>query len=341
MTVHPFGRLQDGAEIAEIRLAAPGGFAASVVTYGATLRDLVVPTSSGDRRRVVLGHATLDGYLVNHGYLGVTVGRHASRIREGRFALDGVTYHLSLNAQGRHHLHGGEAGFSHRPWRLISADDTSTLLGLTSADGDQGYPGAVEARCLYRLLEPATLQVTMSATADAPTPIALAHHSYFTLSPGRSVRNHYLQVNARRYTPFDKDLIPTGEILPVAGTPYDLTRIRELAEAAGDPAFYFDMIFVLEEAATQLKYAATLHSPDHSISMEVHTTEPCLIVYDGAKLPNSGIGVDGERHFAHAGICLEPMRFPDSVNIPRFPSSILRPHETYSQVTEYRFSTAG
>jgi aldose 1-epimerase len=340
MSVHPFGRLQDGAEIAEVRLAA-GGTTASVLTYGATLRDLVVPMNSGDRRRVVLGYPTLDGYLVNDRYLGVTVGRHASRVKGGRFTLDGVTYHLSANAPGGHHLHGGAFGFSRRPWRLLEADDASALLGLTSSDGDQGYPGTVEARCLYRLIEPVTLQITMTATTDAPTPVALAHHSYFTLSPGRSVRDHHLQVNAGHYTPFDGHLIPTGEIRSVGATRYDLRRIRALAEAAGDIAFSYDMIFVLDESVRRLRCAAILRSPDYSLSMEVHTTEPCLIVYDGAGLSSGPPDIGGEDHFAHAGICLEPMRFPDSINVPWFPSSILRPPETYRQVTEYRFAQKG
>jgi aldose 1-epimerase len=336
MSVHPFGQLPNGEEISEIRLATAAGASASIITFGAAVRDFIAPLPDGGRRRAVLGYPTLDGYLSNEAYLGVTVGRHASRISGGRFTLDDETYALSLNDRGRHHLHGGAVGFSHRPWRLSAADASSALLALTSPDGDQGYPGTVEAQCLYRLIEPATLRVVMTATTDAPTLVAFAHHSYFTLAPGESVRDHRLKVNARTHTPFD-ELIPTGEICSVADTPYDLRRLRPLAEAAGDPAFTYDMIFVLDRDPRNETPAAILQSPDAVLEMEVRTTEPCLIVYDGANLRPDGLGLDRQPHFAHAGVCLEPMRFPDSQNVPWFKSSVLRPGELYRQVTEYRF----
>ena len=212
MSVHLFGRLADGTEISEIRLATAAGATASVITLGASVRDLVVPLTGGSGRRVVLGFPTLEGYLANPGYIGVTAGRHASRIGRGLLPIGGVRYQLTLNDGGRHHLHGGTTGFSRRPWRILAEDAVSVTLGLTSPDGDQGYPGTVEARCTYRLEEPATLRVVMTATADAPTAVSLAHHSYFTLSPRRSIRDHRLAVNARHYTPLDAERIPTGEI---------------------------------------------------------------------------------------------------------------------------------
>ena len=147
----------------------PPGRTASIITFGASVRDLVVPLADGSGRRVVLGFPTLEGYLGNPGYIGVTAGRHASRIGRGLLPIDGVRHQLTLNDKGRHHLHGGTTGFSHRPWRILAEDETSVTLGLTSPDGDQGYPGTVEARCTYRLEEPATLRVVMAATTDAPT----------------------------------------------------------------------------------------------------------------------------------------------------------------------------
>jgi aldose 1-epimerase len=337
MFVYPFGKAFDGAEIQEIRIATAAGASASIITFGAALRDLIVPTASGERRHVVLGYPTLDGYLRNEAYLGVTVGRHASRIAGGRFVLDGETHDLSRNDRSRHHLHGGATGFSHRPWRLLAADETSVLLALTSSDGDQGYPGTVEAQCLYRLIEPATLRIVLTATTDATTLIALAHHSYFSLSPGLSSRAHHLQVNARFYTPFDEDLIPTGEIRSVEDTPYDLQRPRMLAEAAGHPNFCYDMIFVLDRDPLVPGPAAILRSSDGTLTMETQTTEPCLIVYDGAKLESHFSGLLGDPYPAHSGLCLEPMRFPDSQNVPWFRPSVLRRGELYRQVTEYRF----
>ena len=186
MSVHPFGRLADGTEISEIRLAT----AAGANGFNHHLRRVgsrsCRAAADGSGRRVVLGFPTIEGYLANPGYIGVTAGRHASRIGGGCLPIDGVRHQLTLNDGGRHHLHGGTTGFSRRPWCILAEDDASVTLGLTSPDGDQGYPGTVEARCTYRLEEPATLRVVMAATTDAPTVVSLAHHSYFALSPRRS-----------------------------------------------------------------------------------------------------------------------------------------------------------
>ena len=331
-----FGCLPDGTEISEIRLTTPAGASASILTFGAALRDLVVPVPSGGARRVVLGYPTLQDYLTNPGYLGVTVGRYASRIGAGRLALGGVEHQLTLNA-GRHHLHGGVTGFSHRPWRILSFDESSVTLGLVSPDGDQGYPGALEARCTYRLMSPAALRIVMTASVDALTPVSFAHHSYFTLAPGESIRNHRLQIQASHYTPFDAELIPTGEIRSVAGTPYDFRERRQIEEAAGSGDFSYDMCLVLDHAENQLAPAAVLEAPDGQLAMEVHTTEPCLVVYDGVNLPSEPAGSDGAPLFPHAGLCLEPIQFPDSVNVPWFRQALLRPGDLYRQVTEYRF----
>jgi aldose 1-epimerase len=333
-----FGRLPDGTEIMEIRLSAASGASASIITLGAALRDLAAPLRDGSARRVVLGYPTLEGYLSDSAYLGVTVGRHASRIRGGRLSIAGVEYQLTLNA-GRHHLHGGVRGFSHRNWHVLDVDDSAVLLGLVSCDGDQGYPGTVDVRCAYRLVEPATLRVVMTASTDALTTVNLAHHSYFSLVPGQSIRNHRLQIHASHYTPFDAELIPTGEISSVAGTPYDFRNPRVIDEAAGGADFRYDMCLVLDHAADRLSLAATLQAPDRELAMEVHTTEPCLVFYDAANLQSRQAGLDGRPHFPHAGLCLEPIRFPDSANCPWFRPALLRPGDLYRQVTEYRFRT--
>lgn len=337
MSIHPFGHLPDGTAISEIRLANASGATASILTFGATLRDLVVPLPDGGSRRVVLGFESLEGYFENNRFLGATVGRHASRIDRGRLVIDGTLHQLSLNSAGVH-LHGGAVGFSRKPWTIVEADETSVTLALASPDGDDGYPGALDVRCTYRLLEPATLHVELTATTDAPTVVSLAHHSYFSLTPGASIRDHLFEVNASRYTPFRADMVPSGDRPPVAGTPYDFRQARPIADPNGDPDFTYDCNFVLDRDSENLAFAARLQAPDRSLGLEVHTTEPCLVFYDGAGLAPDWAGLDGRPFFAHAGLCLEPMRYPDNTNQPAFPSARLDPGQTYRQVTEYRFA---
>ena len=252
MSVLPFGQLPDGTAISEIRLTTAAGASASIITLGATVRDLVVPLPNGETRRVVLGYPTLDGYLADTSYLGATAGRYASRIGGGRFRMDGTLYQLTLNEGNQTHLHGGTQGFSHRPWQILSEDGDSVTLSLISPDGDQGYPGTVEAHCTYRMVEPATLRIVMTAITDAPTIVNLAHHSYFSLNPGQNIRSHLLRVNANYYTPVDTQLIPTGEIHAVAGTPYDFRHLRPISDQTGDPDFCYDLHFVLDRREMDL-----------------------------------------------------------------------------------------
>jgi aldose 1-epimerase len=337
MSARPFGHLQDGTAISEISLTTEAGASASIITRGATVRDLLIPLPPNETRRVVLGFPTLDGYLADTSYLGATAGRYASRIGGGRFQIDGALYQLSLNEGNQTHLHGGTQGFSQRSWQILSEDCASVTLCLISPDRDQGYPGTVEAHCRYCLAEPATLWIEMTATTDAPTIVNLAHHSYFSLNPGENIRGHLLRVNANHYIPVDAQLIPTGEIHAVAGTPYDFRHSRLISDPTGNPDFCYDLHFVLDREGDGLAWAATVRSPDSGLQMELYTTEPCLVFYDGAKLKSTFAGHDGRPYSKYDGLCLEPQRFPDSPNHPRFGSAVLRPGETYRQVTEYRF----
>ena len=328
-----------GIPIADIELTCSSGARAKILSWGATLRDCQVPGPDGTLRRVVLGYDDLDSYIANPSSVGATCGRVANRIKGGQFTLDGQSYQLARNERDVTHIHGGPRGFSRRPWRIVEADASSVTLAYTSVDGEEGYPGTLEARCTYSLIAPGTLRIEMSATADAPTLINLAHHSYFTLDPGTSVRELEVEVAAPRYTPVDATWIPTGELAPVGGTRFDLRTPKRLAD---DPAPY-DINYVLDPATApaaglEPRFAARARSPRTGSSLEVWTTEPGLQLYDGSHLRPTVHGLDGLTHGANAGICFEAQNFPDAVNQKGFPSPILRPGETYRQVTEYRFA---
>ncbi|MCJ8144399.1 galactose mutarotase [Ancylobacter sp. A5.8] len=325
----------DGVPINDIALAGPSGARARVLTFGAVLRDLEVPDAGGTLRRVVLGYDDLDSYLANLSSVGATCGRVANRIRAGHFSLDGQEHQLGLNERGVTHLHGGWRGFSRRAWEIGALDAASVTLTYRSGDGEEGYPGTLAASCTYSLIAPGTLRVVMEATTDAPTPVNLAHHSYFTLDPETSVRELEVEIAAASYTPVDELKIPTGEIAPVAGTAFDFRRPRRLD---ADPAAY-DMNFVLDGTAggAEPRFAARARSSVTGRTMEVWTTEPGLQMYDGQYLVTTAHGLGGLTHGPHAGICFEAQNFPDAVNQPGFPSPWLRPGETYRQVTEYRF----
>lgn len=336
MSISEFGRF-GGEGVQEVRLRGACGTEASVLTYGAILRDLIVP--AGERtRRVVLGYRTLQGYLDGRAYLGATVGRCINRINSG-FALDGKLYKLPVNEGDHVHLHGGPNGFSKRVWRLIGCTDDAVTLELVSRDGDEGYPGTLTAHCTYEIEGPGTLAIALSATADAPTICNLGHHSYFTLQPGSDVRDHRLMVAADFYTPLDPSLIPTGEIRTVAGTIYDFRALRPIRVDRGPG---YDINFVLNQGwlpnGPDLPVAARLVSPSGDLAMELSTTEPGLQFYEGIRLSPSEDAYEGEPHLPYRGLCLEPQRFPDAINRPHFSPVVLRPGETYRQVTQFRFA---
>lgn len=337
----------EGQPIHEVRLRSRAGAEAVVMEWGAVVRDLVVPASSGRRQRVVLGLTSLDDYVAHSPHFGAIAGRYANRVASGRFAIDGRAYQLDLNQDGRHTLHGGAGGFGLRPWRIVQHDERSVALTLFSPGGDQGFPGDLTATCRYTLAEPATLRVELSASTNAATIINLCHHSYFNLDGSPSILDHDLRLDADFVTPVDDELIPTGEVRSVAGTAFDFREARPLRlfdETTGAPARY-DHNFVLarERAAPwgvverTLARAARLASSRSGLAMEVWTTEPGLQVYDGHKCDVPVPGLDGARYGANAGICFEPQVFPDSPNRVHFPSPVLRPGQVYAQTTEYSF----
>jgi aldose 1-epimerase len=313
-----------------------GALRATVIDLGATLTSLEVPDRDGRRASVVLGFADPASHGAHRLFLGTTVGRVANRIAGGRFVLGGREYRLPTN-DGQNHLHGGFDGFDRAVWRAERIDANTVGFALTSPDGDQGYPGTLDVGVTYTL-EPNGLRLDYEAVTDRATPVNLTNHSYFNLAGAGDVLGHELEVAADFYTPVDATVIPTGEIVRVAGTPFDFTRPHALsarfAELTNEPRGY-DHNFVLRSAGTRA-FAARLSDPGSGRVMEVHTTEPGLQLYTGNYLTGARTG-----GFArHAGVCLETQRFPDAVHHAHFPSVVLEPGATLRSTTIYAFGTA-
>ncbi len=346
MTKTVFGVLPDGRQIHEVVLRSKAGATATIMEWGAVVRDMHVP-SKGGMQRVVLGLNTLDDYLQHSPHMGAIAGRFANRIRGGAFTLDGVKHQLPQNFLGKHSLHGGGGGFGQRPWTILDLADNYVVMSLHSPDGDKGYPGAMTVTVRYTLREPATLRVGLVATCNAPTIVNLCHHSYFNLDGSADILDHELEVRANVYTPVDDELIPSGEMAAVSGTPYDFRRPRPIRMKGADGArVRYDNNYMLRRDRTEtiqnsgmdVAHAATVRSPKNGLTMEVWTTEPAVQFYDGAKVNVPVPGLGGVTYGSAAGLCLEPQHVPDSPNIPHFPSTVLRPGEVYRQVTEYRFA---
>lgn len=331
--IKEFGVLPDGTAVREITLKK-GPLEASVLTLGAIIRDLKV-----DGQSVVLGFEDLQSYLDHSQYYGAVAGRCANRIAGGRMTIDGVEHQLDINEKGRHHLHGGSKGFAWRVWDLEQSDKASVLMKLVSEDGDMGYPGRVEALLRYTLTGTGALRLKITATTDRTTPVNLTQHSYFNLDGSASILDHTLEIAADSYLPVDADLIPTGEIRKAAWTPYDFQDGRKLRRKPGEEDVIYDHNFCLSDAARDtVAFAAALEDSAGERRMEVWTTEPGLQLFDaaGQNCPVPGLG--GAHYGPHAGLCLEAQRWPDSVNQDGFTGVLLQPSETYSHVTEFRFS---
>jgi aldose 1-epimerase len=325
------------------------GFLAKITNLGGHLTELHVPDRNGQMADVVLGHSTLESYLdrtVNP-YFGSIVGRYANRIAKGRFTLDGKQYTLDASSGGNH-LHGGKTGFDLKLWNAEPMPDNpegpALQLTYSSPDGEEGYPGRLDATVVYTLTHDNTLQIDYWATTDKPTVVNLTNHTYFNLSGEASddiITNHVLELNADRYTPVDEALIPTGEVAPVKGTPFDFTESHPISEhlneVGSNPGY--DHNFVINGKAGRLRLAARIYDPVGGREMEIHTTQPGIQFYDGNLLDASITGKGGKVYVKHYGFCLETQHFPDSPNQQNFPSTVLRPDEEYHEVTVHKFST--
>ena len=340
-----FGQAPDGTEIQLFTLTNAKGAKATISTYGGTLTSLLVPDKAGKIGNVVLGFDKLDGYLSPafrkaNPYFGALIGRYGNRIAKGQFTLDGHTYHLGIN-NGANSLHGGKLGFDQKVWTAkpgTAADGQSLTLTYLSKDGEEGYPGNLTVTVVYTLTADNTLRLDYTATTDKATPLNLTNHAYFNLALGTSkdVLAHQVTLPADRYTVVDAALIPTGELRPVQGTPFDFRQPHAIGERIGQVPGGYDHNWVLNETTGQ-HLAASVHDPATGRTLEVTTDQPGVQFYTGNFLDGSLTGHDGVQYGQHAGFCLETQHFPDSPNQPKFPSTILKPGETYHTSSSYHF----
>ncbi len=345
VTQKPFGQTSDGQEVTLFELTNAHGLRARVVEYGAILVSLEVPNREGKLVDVALGFDNLAPYLRGHPLFGSTVGRYANRIAGARFTLDGVEYKLTANA-GKNHIHGGgNKRFDKVVWQghALEGDGwVGVRFDHESPDGEEGFPGNLECSVAYVLNDDNELQIRYEAATDKPTIINLTNHSYFNLAGAGNgdVLSHEITINADFYTPAGEGLIPTGEIHTVKGTPLDFTepktigsRIQELTQTRG-----YDHCYVLTGSPGSTHPVATVYEPTGGIVMEVRTTEPGVQFYTANGM--KGIqGKTGKVYNNHAGFCLETQHFPDSPNKLHFPSTVLRPGETFRSTTIFKFST--
>jgi aldose 1-epimerase len=347
LTLVPFGASHEREPIDLITLRNPNGIEIRLMTYGGTILSLKTPDRDGAFDDIVLGFDTAEPYFTRSPYFGAIIGRYGNRIANARFTLDGEPYVLSAN-DGQHHLHGGARGWDKVVWRnepFQNAEGVGVVLRHTSPDGDQGYPGMVDATVTYWLRPDNALVIDYEATTDTPTVVNLTHHSYFNLAGGRAsdILGHELTIAADRYTPADATLIPTGEIAPVEGTPFDFrtpvaigARINEdhpqLANGKG-----YDHNWVMGRVLEEPALVARVVEPITGRTLEVESTEPGLQFYSGNFLDGTITGKGGRVYGHRSGFCLEPQHYPDSPNQPAFPSPVLRPGKTYRSRTVLRF----
>ena len=341
ITEERFGQLTDGRYAQLYTLKNENGVEAKITNYGGIIVSLMTPDSEGNMGNIVLGFDSLDSYLDEHPYFGALIGRYGNRIEDGTFELNGEEYNLSVN-DGNHHLHGGRQGFDKVLWGSEITEDGSLKLQYVSEDGEEGYPGRLTVTATYNLTDDNRLRLEFEATTDQATPVNLTAHSYFNLTadPSNTILDHELKLHADSYTPATETLIPTGEIVPVQGTPFDFTEYTDIGARIDQVPGGYDHNFVADTAGRKdLTLMAEVREPQTGRTLKVHSTEPGIQFYSGNFLDGTlenGYGLTLEQH---SGFCLEPQHFPNSPNESEFPSTILHPDETYSAIIVYEFGT--
>jgi aldose 1-epimerase len=325
------GQMPDGRQVKSFTLRNGNGMVVNVMEYGAIIMEIQALDRKGASTNVLLGAKTLDEYLKGFGGSAAVIGRFANRISKARFVIDGMEYKLAANS-GKNHIHGGQKGFASVIWEgkalLSKQNEAAVQFTYKSKDGEEGYPGNLTAVVTYTLTDKNELRVDYEATTDKATPVNLTNHAYFNLSGGGDVLDHDLMLKAKYYTPADDELIPTGKIETVEGTPLDFTkatRVGERIQKLRPKLNGYDHNFVIDNGGTSLVEFGRVKDPKSGRVMTLRTTEPGVQLYTG-------------NHLQHRGLCLETQHFPDSPNRPEFPSSILRPGQKFKSTTVFAFS---
>ncbi len=344
-----FGKLADGTKVYRWSLEN-GGTRLKVLSYGGAVQSLEIPDRRGRYTNVSLGFDNLEDYVAKSPYFGALIGRYGNRIDKGRFTLDGKAYQLSVN-DGENSLHGGAQGFDKRVWDVepfTKGSDVGLHLYYTSVDGEMGYPGTLKAKVTYTLTRAGDWRIDYEATSDKATVVNLTSHVYWNLAGEGSgtIEDHELTIAASRYTPVNSGLIPTGELATVAGTPFDFRRAKTIGEDIRVPhqqVLYgqgYDHNWALDKGITSRpEHAATLRDPRSGRTLRIATNEPGLQFYSGNFQDGTLVGSGGRVYRQGDALCLETQHFPDSPNQPSFPSTVLRPGQTYRTTTVHSFSS--
>ncbi len=341
VTEKAFGNFENAA-VTEFTITNPSGMQVSILNYGGAVTKIITKDKNGKDGNVILGFDSLSGYLQKgNPYFGCLVGRYANRIANAKFSLDSATYTLAANNNGQS-LHGGLKGFDKVMWKAEKpAGDSSLKLTYISKDGEEGYPGNLNVEVVYTLTSANELKIGYKATTDKATPVNLTNHCYFNLSAGAdsTILGHALMMNAAKYTPVNDKLIPLGAHVDVKNTPFDFTNAKLIGKEIDSVKGGYDHNWVLNRKGNDLEMIASLSHAASGRIMDIFTTELGLQFYSGNFLDGTLTGcIGGKPYVLHGGLCLEAQHFPDSPNQPVFPNTILKPGETYTQTTVYKFS---